>query len=168
MSLLSSKPTHGITINSCVLRPGSRGSVRLASADPSEQPLVDPNYFEDPEDLRLSIEGVRQARRILAAGPLREMIAQEVFPGPAANDDEALTAHAKKFVKTVYHPVGAARMGREEDPAAVVRPDLSVKGVDGLRVADASVMPTIISGNTNSTTLVIADRAAEFILAARA
>lgn len=158
------RPTWGLTLNSCVLRPGSRGSVRLASADPKDQPLVDPNYFEDPEDLRLSIGGVRQARRILAQAPLRKMIAREVFPGPGSDSDEAIAEHAKKFVKTVYHPVGTARMGREGDARAVVTPDLRVKGVAGLRVADASVMPTIISGNTNSTTLVIADRAVAFML----
>lgn len=158
------RPSWGVTLNSCVLRPGSRGSVRLASADPNDQPLVDPNYFEDPEDLRLSIGGVRQARRILAQKPLRAMIAREVFPGPDRDSDEAIAEHAKRFVKTVYHPVGTARMGREADARAVVTPELRVKGVEGLRVADASVMPTIISGNTNSTTLVIADRAVSFML----
>lgn len=158
------KPTHGITLNSCVLRPGSRGSVRLASSDPAQQPVVDPNYFEDPEDLRLSIEGVRQGRRILASDPLSDIIDKEVFPGPGLDDDAELETHAKKFVKTVYHPVGTARMGREEDADAVVTTRLKVKGVEGLRIADASVMPTIISGNTNSTTLVIADRAVSFML----
>lgn len=158
------KPTWGLTLNSCVLRPGSRGSVRLASANANDQPLVDPNYFEDLEDLRLSIGGLRQARRILAQDPLRRMIDREIFPGPAKDTDEVLAEHAKKFVKTVYHPVGTARMGREEDDRAVITPDLKVKGVQGLRVADASAMPTIISGNTNSTTLVIADKAVSFIL----
>ena len=158
------KPTYGLTLNSCVLRPGSRGSVRLASTNAKDQPLVDPNYFEDPEDLRLSIGGLRQARRILAQKPIRDMILREVFPGPEKDTDEALADHAKRFVKTVYHPVGTARMGFENDPHAVVTPDLKVKGVQSLRIADASVMPTIISGNTNSATLVIADRAVSFIL----
>lgn len=160
----SLKPSFGITLNSCVLRPGSRGSVRLAGSDPSLQPLVDPNYFEDPEDLRLSVGGVRQARRILASKPLKDLIKSEIFPGARTDSDEALEEHARKFVKTVYHPVGTTRMGLEDDPNAVVTPDLKVKGVDGLRVADASVMPTIISGNTNSATLVVADRAVSFIL----
>ena len=158
------KPTHGLTLNSCVLRPGSRGSVRLASDRPQDQPLVDPNYFADPEDLRLSIGGLRQARRILAQGPLARLIDREILPGAASDSDAALAAHARRFVKTVYHPVGTARMGRESDPLAVVTPDLRVKGVEGLRIADASVMPTIISGNTNSTTLVIADKAVDFML----
>lgn len=160
------KPSYGLTLNSCVLRPGSRGSVRLAKADAVAQPLVDPNYFEDPEDLRLSIGGLRQARRILAQDPLKRLIQREIFPGPASDSDAALADHAKRFVKTVYHPVGTTRMGREDDPRAVVTRDLRVKGVQGLRVADASVMPTIISGNTNSTTLVIADRAVSFMLGA--
>ncbi|MFV0476009.1 MAG: GMC family oxidoreductase [Pikeienuella sp.] len=160
------KPTWGVTINSCVLRPGSRGSVRLASTDAKDQPLVDPNYFEDPEDLRLSIGGVRQARRILAEKPMAGMIDREIFPGDGADSDEALAEHARRFVKTVYHPVGTTRMGREDDPAAVLTPDLRVRGVRGLRVGDASAMPNIISGNTNATTLVIADRAVSFILGA--
>lgn len=161
------KPSWGLTLNSCVLRPGSKGSVRLASAKPEDQPLVDTNYFEDPEDLRLSVEGVRVARRILASEPLKSIIKQEVFPGPGADSDEQIATHAKKFVKTVYHPVGTARMGSDDDPLAVTTPDLRVRGVDGLRIGDASAMPTIISGNTNSTTLVIADRAVEFMLGAR-
>lgn len=156
-------PTHGVTLNSCVLQPRSRGSVQLASDRPQDQPLVDTNYFDDPEDLRLSIAGLRQARRILAARPLAEMIEQEIFPGPGLDSDEELERHAKRFVKTVYHPVGTTRMGRDNDALAVVTPDLKVRGVDGLRVADASVMPRIISGNTNSIVLVIAERAYEMI-----
>ena len=161
------KPTWGLTLNSCVLRPGSTGSVRLAGRDPGQQPLVDPNYFEDPEDLRLSVEGIRVARRIIASEPLKSIIRQEVFPGPGLDSDAEIANHAKKFVKTVYHPVGTTRMGREDDPMAVTTPDLRVKGIDGLRVGDASIMPKIISGNTNSTTLVIADRAVDFMLGAR-
>jgi len=155
------KPSYGITINSCILRPSSRGTVRLASSDPAVQPLVDPNYLSHPEDLRLSIAGLRQARKVLASDPLRGMVDREIFPGPNKDTDEALAAHARAFVKTVYHPVGTARMGREADPDAVVSTDLRVFGVDGLRVGDTSSMPNIISGNTNSTALVIAARAVE-------
>ena len=161
------KPQHGITLNSCVLRPGSRGSVRLASNSAEDQPLVDTNYFEDPEDLRLSIGGLRQARRILASKPMADLIEREIFPGPGKDSDEELADHAKRFVKTVYHPVGTARMGKDDDPQAVLTPDLRVKGVEGLRVADASAMPTIISGNTNSATLALAERAAAMVLADR-
>jgi len=156
-------PTYGVTLNSCVLQPGSKGSVRLASNRPEDQPMVDTNYFDDPEDLRRSIGGIRQARRILASQPLAGMIEREIFPGPDKKSDEELARHAKQFVKTVYHPVGTARMGRENDEMSVVTPDLKLKGIDGLRIADASVMPGIISGNTNSATQVIADRAVGFM-----
>jgi choline dehydrogenase len=158
------KPQHGLTLNSCVLRPDSKGSVRLATPNPQDQPLVDTNYFEDPEDLRLSVAGLRRAREILASDPIKSMIEREVFPGPQVTSDAALEKHAKQYVKTVYHPVGTCRMGRDGDDSAVVTPDLKVKGVEGLRVVDASIMPKIISGNTNSTTPVIADKAVDFIM----
>lgn len=153
------KPSWGVTINSCVLRPKSRGTVRLASGNPKDQPLVDPRYLTDPEDMRLSIAGLRQARRVLAAGPMARLLDREIFPGPGNDSDEGLADHARAFVKTVYHPVGTARMGREGDPDAVVSSDLRVFGVQGLRVADTSVWPNIISGNTNSTALVVAAKA---------
>ncbi len=156
------KPGHGITINSCVERPRSKGSIRLASADPAEQPLIDPNYLADPEDVRLSIGGVRRAREIMAQAPLRGMIEREIFPGPEKQTDAELAEHARRFVKTVYHPCGTCRMGADE--AAVVTNDLRLRGVEGLRVVDASVMPTIISGNTNAAVLVVAEKAAEFML----
>lgn len=156
------KPGPGITINSCVERPRSKGSIHLATARPGDQPLIDPKYLADPEDLRLSIGGIRRAREIMAQSPLREMIEREIFPGPDKQSDPDLAEHARRFVKTVYHPCGTARMGRDE--RAVVTPDLRLRGVDGLRVVDASVMPAIISGNTNAAVLVVAEKAAEFIL----
>ena len=106
------KASHGITINSCVARPRSQGSIRLASADPAEQPLIDPNYLADPEDVRLSIGGVRRAREIMAEAPLAGMIEREIFPGPEKQSDAELAEHARRFVKTVYHPCGTCRMGR--------------------------------------------------------
>lgn len=163
----SIKPQHGLTLNSCVLRPGSRGSVRLASSNPGDQPLVDTNYFEDPEDLRLSLAGLQRAREILGSEPLRGVIEREVFPGPGVTSREDLETFAKAYVKTVYHPAGTCRLGKSGDELAVVTPDLRVKGVEGLRIVDASVMPRIISGNTNSTTLVIADKAVDFITGQR-
>ena len=156
------KPGHGITINSCVERPRSKGSIRLASADPAQQPLIDPNYLADPEDVRLSIGGVRRAREIMAQSPLREMIEREIFPGPDKQSDAELAAHARRFVKTVYHPCGTARMGADE--GAVVTPDLKLRGIEALRVVDASVMPAIVSGNTNAAVLAVAEKAAEFLL----
>jgi len=98
----------------------------------------------------------------MAQSPLREMIEREIFPGPDKTSDEDLAAHARRFVKTVYHPCGTCRMGRDGDPDAVVTPDLRLRGLDGLRIVDASAIPTIISGNTNAAVLVVADKAAEF------
>ncbi len=157
------KASYGLTLNSCVAKPRSRGSVKLASDNPSDQPLVDPNYFGDPEDLRLSLGGIRMAREILRQEPLRSMISHEVFPGPDKVTDEDLAAHAKRFVKTVYHPMGTCRMARDNDPMGVLTAEMRVRGVDGLRVVDASAVPAIVSGNTNAAVLVVADKAVEFL-----
>lgn len=157
------KASYGLTINSCVTRPLSRGTVTLASGDPADMPLVDPNYLAEPEDLRLAIGGLRRAREILRSEPLRGMVAQEVFPGPAAQDDASLAAHAKRFVKTVYHPAGTCAMGRDNDTQAVLTTELKLRGIAGLRVIDASAMPNIISGNTNAAVLALASRAVDII-----
>lgn len=157
-------PSHGLTINSCVARPASRGTVRLASANPAEMPLVDPNYLAEPEDLRLALAGLRRAREILQQQPLAGMVEREIFPGPAVTAAKNLEAHARRFVKTVYHPAGTCRMGREGEAEAVLTPDLRLRGVAGLRVIDASAMPNIVSGNTNAAVLALADRAADLIM----
>ena len=157
------EPTHGVTLNPCLLRPKARGSVRLASADPLAAPQVDPRFFGDPEDLRLIIAGLRYAREVLATSPVRDMIDREIFPGPDVASDDVLAAHCLRTVKTNYHPVGTCRMGRETDRDAVVTPDLRVRGIMGLRIVDASIMPTIISGNTNAPTLAIADKAVDIM-----
>lgn len=156
-------PTHGVTLNPCLLRPKARGSVRLASADPAALPLVDPQFFGDPDDLRLTIAGLRYAREVLATRPVRDMVNLELFPGPEVMSDEQLAAHCRQTVKTNYHPVGTCRMGRASDPFAVVTPDLAVRGISGLRIVDASIMPTITSGNTNAPVMAIADRAVDII-----
>ena len=160
------EPTHGVTLNPCLLRPKARGSVRLASADPAALPLVDSQFFGDPDDLRLTIAGLRYAREVLATSPVREMVQTEIFPGPETASDEDLAAHCRKTVKTNYHPVGTCRMGRANDPHAVVTSDLAVRGVQGLRGVDASIMPTIPSGNTNAPVLAIADKAVDIIMGA--
>lgn len=157
------EPTHGVTLNPCLLRPKARGSVRLASADPAALPLVDPQFFGHPDDLRLTIAGLRFARNVLATSPVREMVTQELFPGETIASDEDLADHCRRTVKTNYHPVGTCRMGTELDPLAVVTPELVVRGVAGLRIVDASIMPTIPSGNTNAPVLAIADKAVDIM-----
>jgi len=151
-------PAHGFTLNACLLRPKSRGSVRLRNTDPSAPPMISTNFLNNEDDLQRSIAALRFARKVIAAQPLRGMVSQEVWPGPGADTDEALARHCYRTVKTVYHPVGTARMGRDEDPMAVVTPDLKVKGVAGLRVLDTSVLPTLVSGNTNAVALAVAHR----------
>ncbi|MGO4525969.1 GMC family oxidoreductase [Microvirga sp. 2MCAF35] len=157
------EPTHGVTLNPCLLRPKARGSVRLASADPAALPVVDPQFFGDPGDLRLTIRALRYAREVLATAPVRDLIEREIFPGQEVASDEALAEHCRRTVKTNYHPVGTCRMGRESDPLAVVTPELVVRSFENLRIVDASIMPTIPSGNTNAPVLAIADRAVDII-----
>lgn len=155
--------THGVTLNACLLRPKARGTVRLASADPAALPLIDPNYLGHPDDLRLSIEGLKYSREILTAEPLKGMVTGEIFPGPQHTSDEALAAHCRRTVKTNYHPSGTCKMGADSDPMAVLTAELRVRGVTNLRVIDASMMPAIVSGNTNATALAVGDRAVDLI-----
>jgi choline dehydrogenase len=156
-------PTDGVTLNACLMRPQARGSVALRSADPTDPPLIDCAFFGDPEDLRLSVAGLRYARRVLAADPVRRMVTGEIFPGDATTSDEELAAHCRRTVKTNYHPVGTCRMGPEADPMAVVDRALNVRGVERLRVIDASILPRVTSGNTNAPVLAVADRAVDLI-----
>ncbi|HST95991.1 MAG TPA: GMC family oxidoreductase N-terminal domain-containing protein [Microvirga sp.] len=156
-------PTHGVTLNPCLLRPKARGTVRLGSADPLAPPQVDPQFFGDAGDLRLTVAGLRHAREVLATNPVRRMVTRELFPGPDVTSEADLASHCRRTVKTNYHPVGTCRMGREADRDAVVTPDLKVRGVTGLRIVDASIMPAIPSGNTNAPVLAIADRAIDII-----
>jgi len=156
------KPSWGVTLTSCLLRPGARGSVRLRSADPGAPPLVDANFFGDPEDLRLTIASIGRARELLATEPMAGKIAAELLPGSGV-DDAGLAAYCGKTVKTNYHPVGSARMGPEGDPMAVLDARLRVRGIDGLRVIDCAAMPFIPSGNTNAPVMALASRAVDFI-----
>ena len=158
------KSCDGVTLTVCLLRPRSRGTVRLASADPSARPLIDGGFLSDPEDVRLMTAGLRYAREILEQSPLRGKIAREILPGPGAVTEAALHKHCKQTVKTNYHPVGTARMGHASDPLAVVDSKLRVRGVEGLRVFDCSVMPTIVSGNTNAPAMAIAHRASQWLV----
>lgn len=154
----------GVTLNSAYLRPRSRGSVRLASADPGAAPLIDPNYWADANDRAMAIAGLRLAREILRQPALARYIQAEALPGPGRESEQALYDYACAHAKTDHHPVGTCRIGPESDPGSVVRPDLRLIGIDGLRVADASVMPLLPSCNTNAPTIMLAEKAADHIL----
>jgi choline dehydrogenase-like flavoprotein len=153
-------PAHGITLSACVLKPRSRGQVALPSPDPTVKPFILHNYLTDPEDLRSSIEGVRLTMQITQAAPLKRYAQQPVFV-PASDSDADIEAHIRATGQTIYHPVGTCRMG--SDDGAVVDTDLRVRGVEALRVVDASVMPSVTRGNTNAPTIAIAERAADLI-----
>jgi choline dehydrogenase-like flavoprotein len=155
---------YGFTVHACALRPKSRGHLELASADPTAKVRIHANYLSDRDgyDLRLLIEGVRQARRLCNAAVFDAWRGAEVFPGAEARDDAALAAFIRRKAETIYHPVGTCRIG--SDAAAVVDPALRVRGVEALRVVDASVMPKLIGGNTNAPTVMIAERASDLIL----
>jgi choline dehydrogenase len=153
----------GVTLNACLLRPKSRGTVRLKSAHIFDKPIIDNNYLADPDDLRIEISGLRYAREILASNPLSKLISHEMLPGKDVVDDAGLAAHCRRTVKTNWHPVGTCRMGPDGDAMAVLDAKLRVRGVDGLRVIDASAMPFVPSGNTNAPTMAVASRAISFL-----
>lgn len=156
----------GATVNPCVLRPESRGEIRLRSTDPADHPIVDPRYLTAGDDLRLSVKALKLARRILAQPSLSRFVeSTEAYPGEGMDDDAALASYVRSKGKTVYHPVGTCRMG--QDDMAVVDPELRVHGVRGLRVVDNSIMPTLISGNTNATAIMIGEKASDMVLGQR-
>ncbi len=163
------EPLHSFpafTTSVCNLQPASRGHVRITSPAPDAMPEIAPNYLSADEDREIAARSIRLARRIARARALQRYHPEEILPGPAVPDDDedALVRAAGDIGTTIFHPVGTAKMGLASDPAAVVDERLRVFGVSGLRVADASVMPTITSGNTNSPTIMIAEKAAEMIL----
>ncbi len=162
--VMGTDPGDGVTINSLLLRPKARGSVTLSSSDPFANPIVDTQIFAHPDDLRLTMASFRFARTVLDASPMKELIDKEIFPGPDVSSDEGIAAHCKRTVKTGYHPVGTCKMGADSDPDAVLDMQLRVRGTRGLRVVDASLMPTIVSGNTNAAVLAAAGKAADLIL----
>jgi choline dehydrogenase-like flavoprotein len=156
------KPKNaGVTLNTAYMRPRSRGTVRLASSDPKASPLIDPNYWADPYDREMSLKGLRLARKIMKQSAFKPYVLREIIPGPDVISDAELAAYACANGKTDHHPVGTCKMGNDED--AVVTPDLKLRGIDGLRVCDASIMPRITTGNTNAPTIMIAEKAADFI-----
>ncbi|MCP3717922.1 GMC family oxidoreductase [Paraburkholderia sp. CNPSo 3281] len=164
------EPLHrfnAFTASVCNLRPTSRGSIHAVSADPSQGPAIAPNYLSTDHDLRVAANSIRLTRRIAASDALARYQPHEILPGLAFQTEEQLREAAGNVGTTIFHPVGTCRMGRADDPDAVVDARLRVRGVEGLRVVDASVMPTITSGNTNSPTLMIAERAAAMLRADR-
>jgi choline dehydrogenase-like flavoprotein len=152
----------GVTLNSAFLRPRSRGSVRLSTSDPASAPLIDPNYWADPYDREISIKGLRIAREIMRQNALKPFVQREVLPGPSLRTDEQLFDYACNSAKTDHHPVGTCRMGH--DDMAVVTPDLKLRGIDNLRVCDASVMPRVPSSNTNAPTIMVGEKGSDIIL----
>ena len=156
-------PGDGYTLHACPLRPESRGRITIKSNDPRQPPAIAANYLSRAEDLEMMLECVRLSREVLQQPAFRPFRAHEIFPGADINDRTGLIEFIRAKAETIYHPVGTCRMG--SDPHAVVDARLRVRGVEGLRVIDASVMPTLVGGNTNAPTIMIAEKAAEDILA---
>jgi choline dehydrogenase len=152
---------HGLTIGAVALQPGSRGTIALRSADPLDKPVISPNYVSDPEDLRVLSEGVKLARRIFQATALRAFAAEAIEPDLDLQTDADLQAFLRQQCETLYHPVGTCAMGTGRE--AVVDPELRVRGLQGLRVVDASVLPIITRGHTNAPTMMVAERAADLV-----
>jgi len=161
---VAAMPDGGVTLNSAYLRPRSRGTVRLASSDPLAAPLIDPNYWADSFDREMSIRGLKLAREIMRQDALKPFVKAERLPGPDVQTEKDYFEYACRHSKTDHHPAGTCRMG--VDPDAIVDPKLRFNGIDGLRVADASIMPTLVSSNTNAPTIMIAEKAADMIRAA--
>ena len=153
---------HGFMAHVCQLRPESRGYISLRSADPLDQPMIQPNYLEAEEDRRALREGVRLARDVFAQEAFDPYRGPELMPGAHIQRDDQIDAFVRKTAETIYHPVGSAKMGKDKD--SVVDTQLRVYGVEGLRVVDASIMPALVSGNTNAPTIMIAEKAADLIL----
>ncbi|HET6831058.1 MAG TPA: GMC family oxidoreductase N-terminal domain-containing protein [Solirubrobacterales bacterium] len=153
---------HAMTIGPVLVAPRARGEITLASSDPEAKPSLVGNHLTEQADVDALVWGVKLARELVATAPLAAAAGREIYPGPAHDDDEALAADARRRVELLYHPTGTCRMGGDSE--SVVDPELRVRGVEGLRVVDASVMPTITRGNTNAPTIMIAEKGADLIL----
>ncbi|MBL0375176.1 GMC family oxidoreductase N-terminal domain-containing protein [Rhizobium sp. KVB221] len=151
----------GCTLNSYTVRPKSRGSVMLRSSKPEDRPVVDPNFIAEPDDLRISVEGIKLSREILNQPSMQKYIRSEHFPGKEVRTQADFEDYARQFGRTSYHPVGTCKMGT--DAMAVVDPQLRVIGLDGIRICDSSVMPSLIGSNTNAATIMIAEKASDMI-----
>jgi choline dehydrogenase-like flavoprotein len=155
---------HGFVLHVAVLRPATRGRLELASADPAARPVMNPHFLQDRADVDALVAGLKNARRILSMPAMARYSGAELSPGPGVRSDAELEAFIRANVATTYHPVGTCKMGPQHDPLAVVDSRLRVHGIAGLRVADASIMPNIIGGNTSAPSMMIGERAAEFIV----
>ena len=153
--------TSGITLNSYTLRPKSRGTVRLRSGDPAALPVVDPNFLAEPEDLQTSVEGVRISREIFSQPSLQKYVAAIRYPDDGVRTRKDLEDYARRYGRTSYHPTCTCKMGVDE--MAVVDPQLRIRGLDGIRVCDSSVMPSLVGSNTNAATIMIAEKASDLI-----
>jgi choline dehydrogenase-like flavoprotein len=151
---------HGFSCHVCLLRPKSRGSVTLASANPLDAPIIDPAFFQDPDDVEKLVAGYKLTKKLMDAPALAELFTKDMFTADVKTDDD-IRQILRDRSDTVYHPVGSCKMGL--DDMAVVDPELRVHGLQGLRIVDASVMPTIIGGNTNAPTMMIAEKAYDLI-----
>ncbi len=160
---VAAMPQGGVTLNSCYLRPRSRGTVKLASSDPTQAPLIDPNYLQDPRDREMSIRGLKLTQAIMAQAPLAKYVLAERLPGPDVKTDQDYFNFICAHSKTSHHCAGTCRMG--VDPGAVVDPRLRVNGIAGLRVVDNAIMPVVISSNTNAAAIMIGEKAADMIRA---
>ncbi len=155
-------PFSAITASVCQLRPESRGTIQIQSTNPDQHPVITPNYLSTELDCQTAIEAIRYTRRIMATESMKEHIAEEYLPDPKAESEDELLNQARNIANTIYHPTSTCRMGADE--SSVVDPELRVRGVSGLRVVDASVMPEIVSGNTNAPTIMIGEKASDLIL----
>lgn len=156
-----------MVLHVALLRPRTRGQVLLASANPADKPVLDARFLEDREDARTLVRGLKEARRILGMPAMAPYLGDELSPGASAVSDDRIEAYVRQATTTTYHPVGTCKMGPADDPMAVVDARLRVHGIEGLRVADASIMPNIIGGNTNAPAMMIGEQAARFMLRAR-
>ena len=154
--------SHAFTMGPVLVAPKARGELRLRSSDPTAKPSMVGNHLNDPEDMAAMLAGVKLARELAQTEPLAAAAGTEIYPGPAVTSDEELERDIRRRCELLYHPVGTCRMGADDE--SVVDPELRVRGVEGLRVVDASVMPTITRGNTNAPTIMIAEKAADLIL----
>lgn len=155
----------GVTVTTVVIQPKSKGWVRLASADPKDMPLVNPNMLSDEDDMKMMVEGQKFFCDVFEHEPLKSRIKEVVLPdAETRRSDAAIAEHCRRFVKTNYHPSCTAKMGHDDDPMAVLDPRLRVRGIDGLRVCDMSASPNITAGNTNAPAMMIADRCADMVL----